>query len=305
MTHHTYEQTICVTGASGTVGRALVRRLQTANLPFRAAYTSAERASAARAEGIDAVVADYRDPATVRAAFAGCERVFLLGPNTPDQTELELAAVQAAIAAGVRHVAKPSVMGAAHEDFSLALVHRPTERALEASGLAWTHLRPNSFMQNVETFMAPSIRAEGMFFSATDNARISHVDVRDIADVAFAALTEDGHAGRAYLLTGPEAVRYDDVAHLLAAALGRDVHHVALPPADLRHGMLAEGMPESIADRMLDLERYFREGRAERVTDDVARVSGHAPRRFVDYVREAAPRLGARARVTDAASAAP
>lgn len=282
---------ICVTGASGTLGSVLVRCLRTNGVPFRAAYTSEARADAARREGIDAVVADYRRPDTLRSAFAGSDRLFLLGPNTPDQTELEIAAITAAREVGVRHVVKQSVMGAEHDDYSLAYVHRPAERALEASGLAWTMLRPNSFMQNVMTFMAGTIRAEGVFYSASEDAAISHVDVRDIADVAMKALTEPGHEGRAYTLTGPAAFTYDELARALGDALARPIRHVAMPHDVARQAMLADGMPEIIVDRMLDLERYFREGRARRVTDDFEQVTGHAPRRFTDYVRECVPLL--------------
>ena len=97
-----------------------------------------------------------------------------------------------------------------------------------------------------------------------------------------------GHDEKIYTLSGPEALTYDDVADELSKVLGRVIRHVSLPAADLRAGMLAEGMPEAIADRMLDLERYFREDRAGTITDDVKRVTGRAPRRFADYVRDTA-----------------
>ena len=197
-------------------------------------------------------------------------------------------AVDAAKAAGVRHIVKQSVQGAAEESYSLANIHRPVEKAIENSGLAWTFLRPNSFMQNTLTFMAQTIKTEDAFYSASGQARISHVDVRDIAAVAVAALTSSGHHGKIYTLSGPEALTYDDIAGELSKALGRDIRHISLPAADLKAGMLAEAMPEAIADRMLDLERYFREGRASTVTDDVFRVTGRAPRRFADYVHETA-----------------
>ena len=179
-------------------------------------------------------------------------------------------------------------MGAAEEAYSLAKIHRPAEKAIETSGLAWTFLRPNSFMQNAVTFMAPTIRAEGTFYSASGQARISHIDVRDLAAVAVAALTTDGHDRAIYTLSGPEALTYDEVADELSKVLGRVIRHVSLPAADLRAGMLAEGMPAAIAERMLDLERYFREDRASSITDDVTRVTGRGPRRFADYVRNTA-----------------
>ena len=278
---------ICVTGAGGTLSSEVIRQLEQ-KAPFRAAYFSDRAAETARARGIDAVVIDYNQPGTLRAAFQGCDTLFLLGPNALNQTELELNAVEAAKAAGVRHIVKQSVMGAAEEAYSLANIHRPVEKAIEGSGLAWTFLRPNSFMQNTVTFMAQTIRAEGAFYSASGQARISHVDVRDIAAVAVTALTAPGHEGRIYTLSGPEALTYDDMADELSKALGRDIRHISLPPADLKAGMLAEGMPEAIADRMLDLERYFRENRASRITEDVRQVTGREPRRFAEYVQATA-----------------
>ena len=205
----------------------------------------------------------------------------------PNQTGLELNAVEAAKGCGVQHIVKQSVMGA-EESYSLANVHRPVESAIEETGLAWTFLRPNSFMQNVETFMSATIRAEGVFFSASGGAKISHVDVRDIAAVAVQALTGEGHEGRAYTLKGPEAFTYDEIADELSAALGRTITHVSLPPSDLRAGMLADGMPDELADRMLDLERYYREDSASGISEDIKLATGNNLRRLQDYIREIA-----------------
>jgi uncharacterized protein YbjT (DUF2867 family) len=277
---------ICITGAGGTVGREVIQQLELARVEFRAAYFSKEKVDAALANGLDAVIIDYNRPETLRAAFQGCDRLFLLGPNALNQTQLELNAVEAAKAVGVQHIVKQSVMGAEDEAFSLALIHRPVEQAIEASGMAWTFLRPNSFMQNVVTFMSETIKAESVFFSASGEAKIAHVDVRDIAAVAVKALTEPTHAGQAYTLTGPEAMSYDELAQELSAVLGRSISHISLSPEDLKHGMLAEGMPEAIADRMLDLERYYREDQASRITHDIQQVTGQEPRRFAQYIRD-------------------
>ena len=279
---------ICITGAGGTVGSEVLRQLELAQAPLRVAYFSSEKAEAARARGIKAVLIDYNRPATLRAAFQACEKLFLLGPNTLNQSQLELNAVEAAKAAGIRYIIKQSVLGAEEESYSLARVHRPVEKAIESSGLAWTFLRPNSFMQNSVTFMSEAIKAQGVFYSASGEAKISHVDVGDIAAVAVQALTEPNHAGKAYKLTGPEPLTYDELASELSKVLGRPISHISLSPSDLKQGMLAEGMPEELADRMLDLERYFRENRAGRVTNDIAQVTGRDPRRFADYVRETA-----------------
>ncbi len=279
---------ICVTGASGTVSSEVIRQLASLEAPFRGAYFSNKKAEAARARGIEAVTIDYDQPETLRAAFQGCQRLFLLGPNALNQSELERNAVDAAKAAGVQHIVKQSVMGASDESWSLAKIHRAVEKAIESSGLAWTFLRPNSFMQNTVTFMGQTIRAEAAFYSASGQARISHVDVRDIAAVAAKVLTGPSHEGKAYTLTGPEALTYDELASELSEAVGRPITHINLPPSDLKNGMLAEGMPEEICNRMLDLERYFREGQASRISDDIKQVIGREPGRLAEYVRETA-----------------
>jgi uncharacterized protein YbjT (DUF2867 family) len=279
---------ICVTGASGTLSSEVIRQLGSARASLRAAYFSTKGAEAARSRGIEAVVIDFNRPETLRAAFQGCDKLFLLGPNVPNQTQLEVNAVEAAKAVGVRHIVKQSVMAASTEAYSLAKVHRPVERAIESTGLAWTFLRPNSFMQNAVTFMGGTIRAESAFYSASGQAKISHVDVRDIAAVAVKSLTEPNHEGKAYTLTGPEALSYDEVASELSKVLGRRISHINLSPSDLKNGMLAEGVPEEIADRMLDLERYFREGQAGQITKDIQQVTGRDSRPFAQYARETA-----------------
>jgi len=282
---------ICVTGAGGTLSSELIKQLESANAPFRAAHFSNEKAEAARARGIDAVIIDYNRPEMLRAAFQGCDKLFLLGPNVLNQTQFELKAVEAAQAVGVQHIVKQSIMGADEEAFSLALVHRPVEKAIESSDMAWTFLRPNSFMQNVITYMGETIKAEAAFYSASGEAKISHVDVRDIAAVVVKALTEPDHEGKAYTLTGPEALTYNELANELSKVLGRPISHISLSPSNLKHGMLTEGMPEEIADRMLDLERYFREDQASRITNDIKQVTGHDPRHFAQYAPECASSL--------------
>ena len=213
--------------------------------------------------------------------------MFLLGPNALNQTELELNAVEAAKAAGVRHIVKQSVMGAAEEAYSLANIHRPVEKAIESSGLAWTFLRPNSFIQNTVTFMAQTIRTEGAFYSASGQARITHVDVRDIAGVAVTALREPGHERKIYTLSGPEALTYDEMAEELSKGSGRNIRHISLPPAELKAGMLAEGCPKPLpigcstwSATSVRVARVRHRG--------FTRVTGREPERFAQYVRATA-----------------
>jgi uncharacterized protein YbjT (DUF2867 family) len=279
---------ILVTGAGGNVGSELVRRLSTSGAKFRAGYNSRGKLEAAKRAGQDAVAIDYTRPATVASALAGVDHLFLLGAGAAaaGQTEAEIGVVRAAKEAGVRHVVKLSVWAADGEAFSFAKVHRPVERALESSGMGWTFLRPNGFMQNLSNFFAATIKEQGAFHLPSRGCRISHVDVRDIAAVAAKTLTEPGHEGRAYLLSGPEALTYAEIAAKLSAVTGRPVAYVDIPDADFKKGAMASGMPEAYADAMLSLIHFYETGGAARVTGDVEKVTGRKPITFDQFARD-------------------
>jgi uncharacterized protein YbjT (DUF2867 family) len=277
---------IVVTGAGGTVGTELVKSLSAAGAEFRAAYHSGDKVDRARTSGLNAVAIDYARPETVAAALAGADHLFLLGAGAVGQTEAEIGVVRAAKRAGVKHVVKLSVWGAGDESFSFAKVHRPIERAIEASGLGWTFLRPNSFMQNLPNFYGATIRSQGAFYLPSRNARISHVDVRDIAAIACKALTEPGHEGKIYTLSGPEGLSYLEVAAKLSAAIGKQVSYVDVPDADFKKGAMAAGLPEAYADALLSLIRYYEGGHAGQVTQDFELVAGRKPIAFDQFARD-------------------
>ncbi|MGH8238088.1 MAG: SDR family oxidoreductase, partial [Steroidobacteraceae bacterium] len=172
---------ILVTGASGTVGTALVAVLKAGGHRFRAAYHAADKAAAAAQDGYDAVTIDLTKPDTLPPALVGVDAVFLLGTGVRRQAEGEKNMLDAAGAAGIRLLVKQSIWRAAEEEYALAHMHRSVEEAIEASGLAWTFLRPNGFMQNLSGPMAAAIKATGAIYQPAADARISFIDARDIA----------------------------------------------------------------------------------------------------------------------------
>lgn len=277
---------ILVTGAGGTIGAALIPELMTANQPFRVAFHSSAKAESARASGLDAVALDFAKPETLAPALQGVDTVFLLGTGYTGQSQAEINVVHASRGAGVRKIVKLSVWGAEDEGFSFAKVHRKVEREIEASGLAWTFLRPNGFMQNVVNYMSGTIKAEGVFYSPTADARVSHIDARDIARVAAIALTSRAHEGKAYSLSGPVALSYADIAQTLSRVLGRSVTYVPVPDDGARAGMIAGGIPEPYADALIDLNRAYRLGAAAQVTTAVRDVTGRDPVTFEQFVRD-------------------
>ena len=283
---------ILVTGAGGNVGRPLLDELAAANAPARAAYHSADKAAHARTAGRDAVAVDYARPETLQPALDGVESVFLLGSGAMGQTEGETNVVRAAKAAGVRRIVKLSVIGAAEEAFGFARTHRPVERAIEESGLAWTLLRPASYMQNFVNFMAPTIRSQHALYTLIPDSPFNHVDTRDVARVAATVLTRGGHDGRAYTLTGPRSFSYREAAATIGSVTGTPVEVVALGESDLRAGMKANGIPDYYADLLVDLDRWYESGKADLVTSSIRDVTGREPTTFEQFVRDFAGTCG-------------
>ncbi|HWT00154.1 MAG TPA: SDR family oxidoreductase [Pyrinomonadaceae bacterium] len=279
--------TILVTGATGTVGSFLVRKLGAAGVRARALVRSRDKAEAVESLGLEAAVGDLDKPLTLAPALAGVERVFLLSAPEERQAELQNNLVRAARDAGVRHVVKLSAIGVGGEldAISLGRVHRETEEEIERAGFAYTHLRPNGFMQNSFMF-APSIKSQGAFYAPYGDAEVSYVDARDVASVAFHALTEDGHEGKAYEITGPQSLSYHDLARELSAALGREVRYVEVPIEAARAAMVGSGMQEWTADTLVELFDFYRDGRADRVRDTVREVTGRDPITFAQFARD-------------------
>lgn len=281
---------ILVTGATGQIGRELVRELGGARVKFRALVRSAGKAETIRAAGGEAVVGDYTDPEALRGALAGTTSLFLLTPSGPDKVAVESRIVEAAGAAGVARVVKLSAIGAdARDGMTFGRQHAEVERRIDELGLARTFLRPAYFMQNYLSF-ALTIRAHGAIFAAAGAGRHADIDVRDIAAVAARVLTEEGHEGRRYELTGPEAQSLADAARKIGKSAGREVRFVDVPPEEARKAMVAVGMSEWQADALNDLYAWYQRGEGttngSAVTLDVEEVLDRPPRAFEPFVRE-------------------
>jgi uncharacterized protein YbjT (DUF2867 family) len=277
---------ILVIGATGTTGSAVVDELRRRGVPFRALTQRVAAAQELAARDIDVVVGDIRQPETLTAAFAGVERLYLATPSgSPDQGEIECRLLDAAHRAGVRSVVKISVLAADSQSFDrFYRIHGEVEEYLGQLGLAATILRPNNFMQNLARVNLPTILGDSALYVAAGEARISFVDVRDIAAVAAEALLNDAHNGQVYELTGPEALTYGEVAAQLSSRLGREIRYVALADAAARQGMLGAGLSPWYADGLIELYASYRRGEGAVVTETIRHVSGQMPRSLADYL---------------------
>jgi uncharacterized protein YbjT (DUF2867 family)/predicted SnoaL-like aldol condensation-catalyzing enzyme len=265
---------ILVTGASGTVGGAVAAELRKTGKPFKAMVRSA-------GELPDAVVADFADRESMKRALAGIDTVFLVCSPIPALVELESNAIDACRDAGVKHIVLNSALGAADYTKSFPLWHRKVEETLQASGLAWTILRPNSFMQNITAYLAPSIRSQGAFYAACGNAKYSFIDVRDVGAVAAKILANpEAHTAKTYELNGPEALTYAELGARIPA------QYVDIPEEAQRSAMLGMGMPEWQVTALLDLQQYYVNGQGGELDDVLEALLGRPPRTLNQFLAE-------------------
>jgi uncharacterized protein YbjT (DUF2867 family) len=274
---------ILITGASGNVGREVVKQALAVGLTIRATFQSPDMAAKAPA-GLEGVIMDYAKPETIRPALRGVEKIFLVGPPVRDLPALEANFIKEVRATGGKHIIKLSALGGRESMFSSG--HRDSEENIEASGLPYTFLRPNGFMQNLVNYNAGTIRSQNAFYGCQGNGAVSVVDVRDIAAVAVIVLAASGHEGKSYTLTGGEALTNGNVAEKISRVAGREISYVDLPSAEFKKAILSAGTPEWSAEALLDLQRLYREGKASLVTDDVERLTGRKPITFDRFARD-------------------
>jgi uncharacterized protein YbjT (DUF2867 family) len=276
-----------ILGGTGTVGSAVVRGLLARGETVRVLTRSAERA-ATLPEGAEAVIGDLAEPATYEHAFAGTESLFLL--NAVVNTELQegLAAVNEAKRVGARRVVYLSVHDVEkgphipHFASKIAIEH-----ALEASGVPFTVLRPNNFYQN-DFWYRDVIMKYGVYPQPLGSAGVSRVDVRDIAEAAVNALTQDGHEGKTYTLAGPEAVTGESTAAAYGRAVGSEVRSGGDDLVEWSRQALQMLPSWMVYDFALMYALFQSEGL--RATDaqleETAAIVGHVPRSFDDFVEE-------------------
>jgi uncharacterized protein YbjT (DUF2867 family) len=250
---------ILITGASGSVGKTVLQEAIRKEPKVRAMYRSKEEAAKAPA-GCEAVLADFSDKASLRAALNGITSVFLVCSPIPQLVELESNVVDVCKESGVKHVVLNSALGAGDYTKSFPSWHRKVEDKLKASGMSCTILRPNGFLQNIVAYNASSIRAQGAFYVAMGDAKVSYLDVGDIAVVAVKALQGGVHSGKTYELNGPEAISNEELAKRISRVTGRTVNFVDIPEAAQRDAMLGLGMPEWQVTALLELQQYYRTG---------------------------------------------
>lgn len=281
--------TILVTGATGTVGSEIVKQLSSTSGKVRAAVHSVRKAEYIKHSGVELVEIDYKKPETITAALRGIEKLFLLSPFVPEMVEISSMVISEAKKAGINHIVKLSAMGAEDPNaiVTVARLHRQVELDIERSGMSYTFLRPNFFMQNFVTSLSNTIKNQDAFYMPTEDGKASYVDVRDIASVAVRTITEDSkHHGKAYTITGQETLSHYQTAEILSNVVGKKVTYVNISESEAQKGLEATGMSKWLVDSMMELNKFMREGHASKITDTVEKVTGNKPISFKEFVQD-------------------
>ncbi len=275
---------ILVTGATGLNGGELVRLLSARGVAVRALVRNPKKAEALAAlPNVEIIEGDMARPETLPAALRGVDRAMLISSSDATMQEVQSNFIDAAKTAGVKHVVKLSgIMPEVDSPFRFARMHGEIEKKLERSGIAYTHLRAGEFMHSYFR-QVPTIVAKGAFFLPMEAAKIASIDVADIAEVAALALTTEGHDGKIYPLTGPEALSMAEVAEKLSTATGTPIRYVNVAPEQARQAQIDAGVPEARADALAELFAERRKGKEANVYPDIETIIGRRATSFDEF----------------------
>lgn len=279
--------TIFVSGATGNIGREVVKQLIEKGLYVRAGVHSEQKAGILKELGAEVVPIDLNDVKNIQTMLEGVEKAFSLIPLLPNLAELGANFVKAAKITGVKYIVWSSGMGAdSPQAITLGKWHREAEKAVEASGIPYTIVRPNSFMQNYVNFAGHTIKNQNAFYFPQGDGKISLIDVRDIAAVISILLTERGHEGKAYNLTGAEAISNYKIAEILSEITGRTINYIDVPVKAARQSMKDMGMPEVIVEALLELSAIIKAGYTSEVSPAVEQITGKQPILFRQFAKD-------------------
>jgi len=280
---------ILVTGATGTIGRDVVKELARRGARVGAGVRDKAKASTLFPPEVELVEFDFENAGTLSNALKGVTKLFVLPPLVPNQTEIVNRLIDAAKKSGLKKIVKLSAIGTGTElSFNVGNLHAATDRHIQESGIAHTILQPNSFMQNFINYFPPR---DGVVYLPWGEGKASFIDVRDIASVAAETLTTGDHDGKTYTITGPAALGITEVAQILSEASGREIRYIDVPESAARDGMLQAGLPQWQVDALMELHAINKQGRWSAVTSDVQEVTGRPATSFEHFARDHAAKF--------------
>jgi len=272
---------ILVTGATGHIGKELIPQLLEAGRPVRVLVRD-ERKVAHLDPCVERAIGDLDRPETLLAAMQGVEKVFLVTFETQQNVNI----LEAAKEAGVWQVVKLSTLEASEHVIQVGKWHFEREELIRKSGLDWTFLRPGMFMSNAIDWWADSIKQQGAVFFPGGKGKVAPVDPRDVAAIAAAALTQPGHHGQAYELTGAELLSMGEMVQIIGRVLGRPLKYTSIPAIAAKMWMLQSGLDKVLVNALMEILASLRRNEGAIVTDTVRQVLGRQPRTFEAWCTE-------------------
>ena len=271
-----------ITGATGHIGKELIPMLSETAQPIRVLVRD-EKMVAHLDASIERIVGDLNDPGILIPAMCDVERIFLV----TFETRQDINVIEAAKRAGVQQIVKLSTLEATEHKIKVGRWDYEREELIRASGLDWTFLRPGMFMSNSIEWWAESIRGQGsVFFPGGKKGRVAPIDPGDIASVAASALTQPGHNGKVYELTGPELFTIDEMVQVISKVLGKPIQYMDIPPIAAKLFMLKTGMDQSLVNALMEMLGSLRRDEGAIVTDTVEQETGQQPGTFEAWCRQ-------------------
>jgi len=279
--------TVFVTGATGKLGPHVVTSLVARGVAVRALVRDRGRAAAVLPAKAELVHGDFTSCATITAELDRAESMLLLSPHGPDMASVQHKLIDLAARNNTRVVKVSGTSAGIRPDGPDACrQHCTTEQYLAGSGVPWSVIRPNGFMQTLIVAMAGSVRERGMIANPLGTAGISLVDCADVGAATAAVLTDPRHDGRHHVLTGPAAPTYAEIAAVIAEETGVEVKVVDVTPEQAGDAARARGLSDWEAGHLTEMLAMFATGASEYLTPDVADLTGHSPRSVRDFVRD-------------------
>lgn len=274
---------ILITGATGNTGLPLVKHLAAAGVPVRALVHSPAKKSLVEHKNVETIVGDFAIAGLIERALEGISRAYLVSPASPDQVKYQINFVNSAKIMGIKHLVKLSAFGTAPDSpVGLLRWHAEIEEHIRKSGINYTFLHPHFFMENLLAYTGSVIK-DGAIYSPLGETRISMISVQDIAGAAAAILTDGGHVGMTYILTGPEALNFAEIAGALGDIIGKPVKYVQVPYEAAKAGMIKAGMPAWFAEDLVRTMESWRNGAGSIVSNYVEKLTGRKPMSVQDF----------------------
>ncbi len=274
---------VLVTGATGNTGSLLVPALLRENIDVHIFVKDEAKARPLQELGAEVITGDLDTPETILPAVTNVDKIYLLTWNGKTQLQQAENVLNAAKEAGNPHIIRHSMWGP--ENSRIIKQGYKIEQMIKSSGLPWTLLKPTFYMQNI-MMAAPTISSDGVIYWDMKDGNLGMIDLRDIAEAAFKVITNKGHEGKSYILTGPEAISFKDIAKIFSKVLDKEVKYVNVPGDASFQAMTGMGMPEWIAKGYVELSEGFSENFANSTTKNVEILTGHPARSFEQFAND-------------------